>query len=61
MIAILGGSLMQVGTRLPISLAKKISKLHQRHYTSNRGWAIKKGFADSTPFQFDYGAYDKDK
>lgn len=52
---------MHVGTRLPISLAKKISKLHQRHYTSNRGWAIKKGFADSTPFEFDYGAYDKNK
>jgi hypothetical protein len=50
---------MNVGTRLPISLAKKLSKLHNRHYTSNRGWAIKNGFANSTPFEFDYDAYDK--
>jgi hypothetical protein len=50
---------MQVGTRLPIALAKRISKLHKRHYTSNRGWAINNGFASSTPFEFDYAAYDK--
>ena len=51
---------MTVGTRLPISLAKKTIKLHQRHNTSNRGWAINNGFANSTPFEFDYAAYDKD-
>ena len=51
---------MTVGTRLPVSLAKKIAKLHKRHNTSNRGWAINNGFANSTPFEFDYAAYDKD-
>ena len=51
---------MQVGTRLPISLAKKIYKSHKRHHTSNRGWAINNGFASSTPFEFDYAVYDKD-
>ena len=50
---------MHVGTRLPIALAKRISKLHKRHHTSNRGWAINNGFASSTPFEFDYAAYDK--
>jgi len=51
---------MTVGTRLPVSLAKKIAKLHKRHQTSNRGWAINNGFANSTPFEFDYAAYNKD-
>ena len=51
---------MTVGTRLPVSLAKKIAKLHKRHQTSNRGWAINNGFANSTPFEFDYASYDKD-
>ena len=51
---------MTVGTRLPVSLAKKIAKLQKRHQTSNRGWAINNGFANSTPFEFDYAAYDKD-
>ena len=51
---------MHVGTRLPISLAKKIQRLHRRNRTTNRGWAINNGFASSTPFEFDYGAYDKD-
>lgn len=51
---------MHVGTRLPIALAKRISKLHKHHQTSNRGWAINNGFANSTPFDFDYAAYDKD-
>ena len=50
---------MHVGTRLPISLAKKIQKLHNRHRVSNRGWAINSSFANSTPFNFDYAAYDK--
>jgi hypothetical protein len=51
-----GGLLITVGTRLPVSLAK----LHKHHQTSNRGWAINNGFANSTPFEFDYAAYDKD-
>lgn len=51
---------MHVGTRLPIALAKRIEKLHRHHHTSNRGWAINNGFASSTPFEFDYAAYDKD-
>lgn len=51
---------MHVGTRLPIALAKRISKLHNRHHTLNRGWAINDGFANSTPFEFDYAAYNKD-
>ena len=51
---------MKTGTRLPISLAKKIEKLHRRHHRSNRGWAINNGFANSTPFEFGYAAYDKD-
>lgn len=50
---------MHVGTRLPIALAKRISKVHKRHCTSNRGWAINSGFANSTPFEFDYATYDK--
>ncbi len=50
---------MHVGTRLPIALAKRISKLHNRHHTSNRGWAINNGFASITPFDFDYAAYNK--
>lgn len=51
---------MHVGTRLPIALAKQISKHHKRYHTSNRGWAVNNGFASSTPFEFNYGAYDKD-
>ena len=51
---------MTVGTRLPISLAKKAIKLHQRHNTSNRGGAINNGFENSTPFEFEYPSYDKD-
>ncbi|MDB2548269.1 hypothetical protein N9X60_01570 [Paracoccaceae bacterium] len=51
---------MSLGTRLSIALGKKILKLHKRHHTSNRGWAINNGFASSTPFEFDYAAYDKD-
>ena len=51
---------MTVGTRLPVSLAKKIAKLHKRHQTSNRGWSINNGLANSTPFEFDYASYDKD-
>ena len=42
------------------SLAKKIAKIHKRHHTSNRGWAINNGFVNSTPFEFNYAAYDKD-
>lgn len=48
---------MHVGTRLPISLAKKIKRLHSLHRTTNRGWSISNGFANSTPFAFDYASY----
>ena len=51
---------MTVGTRLPISLSKKTIRLHKRLQTLNRGWSINNGLANSTPFEFDYVAYNKD-
>ena len=50
---------MTVGTRLLISLAKKTIRLHKRYSTLKRGWAINNSRANSSLFEFEYAAYDK--
>lgn len=47
-----------VGKRLPVSLAKKLVKVHKANKHANRGWGYTNDLIASTPFEFDYSAYD---